>query len=142
MVTLAPQDMVSCDYTNYGCNGGFLTGSLEYIMNEGLVTEDCLPYKNSAELCTYTCTNNPAQEYKKYYCKRGTMKIPTTHDAIKSEIMANGPMMVGFTIYKDFLSYSTGIYVPTTTEVAGGHAVKIIGWGTDATLGLYWICQN
>lgn len=51
-------------------------------------------------------------------------------------------MMVGFTVYDDFLSYFTGIYSPTTTIIAGGHAVKIIGWDHDGSGKLYWICQN
>lgn len=49
-------------------------------------------------------------------------------------------MMVGFTIYQDFMYYSTGIYTATTTTILGRHAVKLLGWGTDATEGLFWIC--
>ena len=45
--------------------------------------------------------------------------------------MTNGPMMVGFTVYNDFMYYSSGIYEPTVSDVAGGHAVKIIGWDHD-----------
>lgn len=59
--------------------------------------------------------------------------------------MANGPMMVGFVVYSDFFNYKTGIYKPTTNSISGGHAVKLIGWGTDTSSvpsKLYWICQN
>jgi cathepsin B len=57
--------------------------------------------------------------------------------------MTNGPMMVGFTIYDDFLLYSSGVYEHLTGGVAGGHAVKLIGWETDGTDGrLVWILQN
>lgn len=55
--------------------------------------------------------------------------------------MTNGPMMVGFTVYEDFMTYSSGVYQHVTGGVAGGHAVKLIGWGNDAG-GLYWVCQN
>ena len=54
--------------------------------------------------------------------------------------MANGPMMVGLSVYNDFFSYSTGIYSHVSGAYAGGHAIKLIGWGT--TPSLYWICQN
>ena len=56
--------------------------------------------------------------------------------------MTHGPMMVGFTVYDDFMSYGGGIYERTVDTVAGGHAVKIIGWDEDINGRLYWICQN
>ena len=56
--------------------------------------------------------------------------------------MTNGPMQVGLTIYEDFIHYKTGIYKHETGEVLGRHAIKILGWGTDDTEGLYWIVQN
>ena len=59
--------------------------------------------------------------------------------------MNNGPMMVGFIIYEDFMDYSTGIYEVTEGSASlGGHAVKLIGWDYDSANDnrLYWICQN
>jgi cathepsin B len=56
--------------------------------------------------------------------------------------MSNGPLMLGFTIYKDFMTYSTGIYRNTVSTVLGRHAVKLIGWNVDGSGKLYWICQN
>jgi cathepsin B len=58
------------------------------------------------------------------------------------EVARNGPLMVGFTIYTDFLSYSGGIYEYTYGNIEGGHAVKLLGWSFDANDRLYWICQN
>ena len=65
----------------------------------------------------------------------------TDVDEIKAEIMANGPMNVGFTVYTDFMYYSSGVYEYVTGWVEGGHAVKLLGW--DHLDGrLYWILQN
>jgi cathepsin B len=68
--------------------------------------------------------------------------MKTNYEDIKQELYDNGPMFVGFIVYEDFMTYSTGIYYPTTTSVAGGHAVKLIGWGEDGTGKLYWLLQN
>lgn len=55
--------------------------------------------------------------------------------------MTNGPMMVGLTVYEDFMNYKSGIYKYTTGNPVGGHAIKLIGWGHEAETGdLYWVC--
>lgn len=56
--------------------------------------------------------------------------------------MTHGPMMVGLVVYEDFLSYQSGIYQQTAGELIGGHAMKMIGWGTDDHGYLFWILQN
>jgi cathepsin B len=59
------------------------------------------------------------------------MKLLTDKEEMKAELIANGPMMVGFIIYEDFMTYATGIYKPTTASILGAHAVKLIGYGYD-----------
>ena len=71
----------------------------------------------------------------------GSTAIPTSADDIKYELMTNGPMMVGFTIYSDFMEYASGIYEHITGGMEGEQAVKLIGWEYDGD-GLAWICQN
>merc|ERR1719491_1247010 len=55
--------------------------------------------------------------------------------------MKGGPVETAFTVYQDFFAYKSGIYVHTSGGVAGGHAVKIIGWGNQAGTN-YWIVAN
>ena len=137
---LSPQDMVSCDFSNGGCgSGGYLTPSLIYLISNGLVEEGCLKYVGTTGMCMYQCDISTTP-YKKYSCQVGSMKLPTSYDDIMLELMTNGPLMVGFTIYQDFMSYKNGIYEHVTGNVAGGHAVKLIGWNYDANARLYWIC--
>jgi C1A family cysteine protease len=59
-------------------------------------------------------------------------------------------MHLSYTVYNDFktFDFSNGaVYVrdPTASR-AGGHAVKLIGWGKftkeDGTTGDYWLCAN
>ena len=138
-VRLSPQDMVNCDFNNFGCNGGYLTPSLTYLVSEGLVSDNCLPYNSKGKLCGYKCDSS-SESYRKYACKAGSITLLTGTEQIQQEIMTNGPMMVGFTVYSDFMSLSSGVYEPTTTDVAGGHAVKIIGWDHDGSNRLFWIC--
>ncbi|KAE9412429.1 hypothetical protein Angca_004672, partial [Angiostrongylus cantonensis] len=61
--------------------------------------------------------------------------------SIQKEIMTNGPVEVAFDVYEDFEHYSSGIYKHTTGDYLGGHAVKMLGWGTQNGTD-YWICAN
>jgi cathepsin B len=51
-------------------------------------------------------------------------------------------METGFEVYHDFFSYKTGVYHHVTGDLEGGHAVKILGWGTADDGTNYWICAN
>jgi len=67
------------------------------------------------------------------------MQIPTNREAIKKELVENGPMMMGLEIYEDFMNYQSGVYKHVTGEFLGGHAMKLVGYGHDNDEGLYWI---
>ena len=45
-VRLSPEDLVTCNVLNGGCNGGMLTETMIYLTNEGIVSDDCLPYES------------------------------------------------------------------------------------------------
>eukprot|EP01012_Entosiphon_sulcatum_P067944 TRINITY_DN97856_c0_g1_i1.p1 TRINITY_DN97856_c0_g1~~TRINITY_DN97856_c0_g1_i1.p1 ORF type:complete len:112 (+),score=25.73 TRINITY_DN97856_c0_g1_i1:27-362(+) len=60
---------------------------------------------------------------------------------IQREIMTNGPVEVAFSVYQDFFSYKSGVYVHKSGGLAGGHAVKAVGWGTLNNVD-YWLIAN
>ena len=141
-VTLSPQDMVSCDFENYGCQGGYLLNSVDFLQSEGLVTEECLPYKDEDRYCYFKCQNT-SMKYEKYYCSPNNLEVAVQNEEIQANLMTNGPMMVGLVVFEDFYSYQSGIYHYTTGQQVGGHAMKLIGWGHDQDDGsLFWILQN
>jgi C1A family cysteine protease len=60
---------------------------------------------------------------------------------IKNEIMTNGPVETQFNVYEDFMNYAGGVYHHVSGSMLGGHAVKVLGWGTDSGRN-YWLCAN
>eukprot|EP00966_Prymnesium_polylepis_P098755 2286612-Prymnesium_polylepis.1 len=46
LYTLAPQQIVSCDKTDLGCNGGNTETAYEYVSKSGLEAESSYPYKS------------------------------------------------------------------------------------------------
>jgi len=133
--------MVECDSGNMGCNGGNLALTWRYLYSTGIVKDSCLPYtsgKGKVAACHSKCTDGEA--YKKYKCASTATKSSTVA-GIKSEIYANGPVETGFNVYEDFMSYSSGVYHHVSGKLEGGHAVKILGWGSEGGRD-YWLCAN
>lgn len=46
-----------------------------------------------------------------------------------------------FSVYEDFLSYKSGVYKHVSGSMLGGHAISIIGWGTESGTD-YWLVRN
>jgi len=138
-VVLSPQWLVSCDSTNSGCQGGYLNRVWEYMASTGIPKDSCDPYisgNNNSYTgeCTHQCSN------EQFYTAKDVVGFQSINDA-KMNIMQNGPIQTGFTVYSDFYAYKSGIYTHTYGQEVGGHAVKIVGWGSqDGTD--FWIIAN
>lgn len=142
-VVFSPQDLVSCDSSNYGCSGGYLNKAWAYLKTTGAVSDKCDSYKSAsgtAPKCSAKCDDGSAKSGHRYKCK-GTVAHPTTVSAIKAEIYANGPVEGGFSVYEDFYSYKSGVYHYTKGSLLGGHAIKVLGWGNANGMD-YWLCAN
>jgi len=134
--------MVACDNGDMGCNGGWLWSAWDYLESPGIVTDTCLPYTSGTGdegRCIKQCATGGA--FTKYKCKKGSVVEATTPSQIKSNIYKMGPMETAFQVYEDFLQYKGGIYQYTSGNFAGGHAVKIVGWGVENGIN-YWTLAN
>lgn len=158
--------MECCSSCGDGCNGGFPFSTFEYWKKTGIVTGDlygdkkyCKAYKfapcahhststkyapcPSSEYespsCKTECTNGDDYESSKTYAE--SIYTVSGEDDYKTELSTNGPMEVAFTVYEDFLTYKSGVYQHVTGGMAGGHAVKMIGYGTENGTP-YWLVVN
>lgn len=143
-VVLSPEDMVSCDYLDRGCNGGILQLSWTYLVLRGIVTDECKPYTSGTgevEKCSFFKSQCRVDgvEYKKYKAKK--FYNLSSINAIKQSLYENGPVESGFRVYDDFMNYKSGIYKKNSDKLLGGHAVKIVGWGVENGTE-YWIVAN
>lgn len=138
---LSPQDMVSCDSRDHGCDGGSMVNSWSYLTNTGIVPDSCFPYtsgRGSVSSCPRTC---PATGDSFSSQKKKAKNFYHVTSNIESEIMKNGPVEAGMSVYRDFYHYSTGVYSHIYGDYMGGHAVKIVGWGSSGSTP-YWIVAN
>lgn len=139
---LSVEDMVSCDSGDMGCSGGQLPNAWKYLTNTGVVTDNCFPYSaggGSAPSCATKCSDG--ESWTKYKAK--TSYAINGVENMQKEIMTNGPIQVAFKVYKSFMSYKSGVYAKKWYELVpeGGHAVKIVGWGTESGTD-YWLVAN
>eukprot|EP01027_Heterolobosea_sp_BB2_P008306 GEZU01012330.1.p2 GENE.GEZU01012330.1~~GEZU01012330.1.p2 ORF type:complete len:314 (+),score=93.79 GEZU01012330.1:119-1060(+) len=143
-VVLSPQYLVSCDSNNYGCEGGYLDDAWNFLIQKGVPADSCVPYTSGSGQngkCPSSCTNGSKMTL--YKVKPGSLVQPTTVAAIQNLIMTSGPVEAAFSVYQDFYNYKSGVYRHVTGSLAGGHAIKIIGWGVDSASGLpYWTVAN
>jgi cathepsin B len=167
-VDISAADLMSCcQMCGSGCNGGFPNAAWRYYQNTGLVTggnygsSGCEPYPlppcdhhmsgprpNCSEdiaptpKCSKQCQNSYTVTYTKDKHFAGkAYSVSGGEEAIRKEIYANGPVEASFTVYEDFLSYNGGVYQHKTGQNVGGHAVKILGWGTEDNTP-YWLIAN
>lgn len=139
---LSPEDLVSCDKTDMGCSGGRLSTAWKFMEDTGIVTDACFPYtagSGTAAACATTCADKSA--WKAY--KAASSYAISGVENMQKDILAHGPIQVAFSVYKSFMSYKTGVYKKKWYELIpeGGHAVKIVGWGTEAGAD-YWLVAN
>jgi len=139
---LSPEDLVSCDRVDQGCSGGNLPSAWKYLTEKGVVTDACMPYTAGdgiAPRCRRKCADSETfvrTKAQSAYAINGVANM-------QKDIMTNGPIQVGFRVFRSFMNYKSGIYHKHIWELLpeGGHAVKIIGWGVEDRVN-YWTVAN
>ncbi|KAK2960781.1 putative Cathepsin B [Blattamonas nauphoetae] len=136
---LSPQDLVSCDTDDYGCGGSSLDPAWQWMFTDGVTTEQCIPYVSGSgrvPVCPAKCKDG--SKIQRY---RPSKWLYLQDSQMQDEIIQRGPIQVAFTVYDDFRTYKSGVYIHKTGAQGGGHAVLCLGWGVeDGTP--YWLCQN
>ena len=131
---LSPQYVIECDKDDDCCDGGYLDSSFKFLEKTGTVEDHCLPYDmNCANCREVNCVHHK--------CKAGSIWTSDNAAKTKEEIFSHGPIEGAFDVYRDFLSYRSGVYYHKTGELLGGHAISVIGFGKDEGLD-YWLCKN
>lgn len=133
-IDLSEEFFTSCCTRTFGCHGGRLSASAQFVVEKGVPDEACFPYPDPGkELpCINAC---PDWELRAKKAKRwgATSCVPQ----YKSLIM-KGPLACYICPKEDFFYYRGGVYTPIMGEKFN-HCVTLCGW-SDSVGG--WVYKN
>jgi len=137
LVSLSVQQIIDCslNYDNYGCDGGFMNTSLEYVRdNKGIDTNASYPYTGIDGNCAYVPSGKGAS-IDSY------VNVPPNENALLQAILIS-PVATAVMVTYDFQLYSSGVFNDSTcTNQDIEHGILVVGYGV--TQGdEYWILKN
>ena len=121
LVSLSEQQMVDCDYTNFGCNGGNVELSLNYLKRKGSVLESDYPYTARRGFCKDHGLPIAATVARQVKLPRGN------EDQLQDSTAKVGPISVSIDAsHTSFQLYKSGVYYePRCSSLALDHAVLV-----------------
>jgi len=140
LTALSEQNLVDCaqNYDCHGCEGGWMSSGLEYILyNNGVDTEAEYPYSAADQKCQYVKNHTGATVNRVVNITKGN----TEH--LLYSIALFGPVSVAIDAEFDFQNYKSGIY--TSTECGTkylNHGVLVVGYGVTSSGNKYYIIKN
>jgi C1A family cysteine protease len=135
---LAPQQIVDCDTTDLGCDGGDTPTAYEYVIKAGgMESEKEYPYKAEDGKCKFA-KNKVVASIKKW-----EYVIPTSshnETAMQVALVANGPLSI--CVEADtWQDYNSGVITRGCGQQLD-HCVQITGFGETDKGVPYWLIRN
>lgn len=160
---LSDEDVMSCcSFCGNGCDGGYPLMAWRYWQTNGVVTggpydsnQGCQPYEippygvsataqkpDDTPACQKTCEKSYDSTYQADKHMGGSYySVGNGVTGMQQELFENGPIVSAFSVYEDFYNYVSGVYHHVSGAFVGGHAVKVVGWGTEDNTP-YWLVAN
>jgi cathepsin F len=137
-VPLAPQQIVDCDRTDGGCNGGDLPTCYRYVIGAGgLEPESDYPYRAQNGNCAASKAKeqDPIKNFN-YVIPQGS----TNEGQMADYVAANSPVSI-IVDASSWSSYNGGVLKASQCGHSLDHAVQIVGYDGTNNNG-YWIVRN
>ena len=133
---LSPQQLVDCDPSNSGCNGGNPYKALTYLQTAGVMQDKDYPYTSKKGTCAFDDKKTAKIVKGIEYCSNYTTKKCTTE--LFYSLLARGPLSIGID-GNAVQGYTNGLFLGACNS--DNHAVVAIGYGTEGGKS-YWIVRN
>jgi len=131
-LVLSEQQLVDCDTTSHGCNGGWSDVAMNYA-KKGMMLNSAYGYTARKGTCKYSSS--------KVKVKVSTVSnVGRTVSAIKTAVYNSGIVSIYLNANK-MQSYRSGIMNGSSCSTSINHAVNVVGWGKSGST-VYWIIRN
>ena len=135
LTSLSEQELVSCDTTDSGCNGGLMDSALEWLLSAHkgqIVTEESYPYTSGGG-DSGSCKDVSSMSVGATI--DGHKDIAHDEDEMAAWVSANGPLSIAVDA-TSWLTYTGGVMTDCESKQLD-HGVLIVGYAAD-----YWIIKN
>jgi C1A family cysteine protease len=142
LTKLSMQQIVSCDHTSLGCNGGQTYSAYEYVIKAGgIETYADYPY-TSGTGTTGRCEFDSSKIYADISSWSYVTKRPACNETLMQEVTyTTGPLSVCVDA-RSWQVYKGGIVTSNCGQLLD-HCVQLTGWGLDTSSNIqYWIVRN
>nr|UYQ90942.1 cysteine protease [Ambrosia trifida] len=136
LVKFSEQQLVDCDMTNAGCDGGLMEPAFAYVIKHGgIAPEANYPYVGKRE----TCDKAKIKDVLKI---DGRQNVPGLDEELLRKAVAHQPVATGIQLSGHGLQfYSEGVYTGDCgTEP--NHGVGIVGYGENDKGIKFWTVKN
>jgi len=130
-IVLSPQQIVSCDHVDQGCNGGDLPTAFAYVKGAGIEDEADYPYTSGGG-DTGKCKFNAADVKVHISGFQYAVNDGRKNDSILAVASyANGPLSICVDA-SSWQNYNNGI-MKKGCGTALDHCVQLVGWGVQGS---------
>jgi cathepsin L len=138
--SLSEQQLVSCDKTNFACNGGLMDTAFSWVnKNGGLCTEASYPYvsgNGNVPACQSSCSEVSGTDVSDY------VDVQTNSVNALMSAVAQQPVSIAIQANQmAFQSYSSGVLTGKCGQNLD-HGVLLVGYGTWTDGTPYWKVKN
>ena len=135
LISLSEQQLVDCSssYGNHACNGGLMDNAFEYVMDNGICSENDYGY---------TAKKGTCEECKPIVYISGCSDVEANNELVLKNAVYQQPVSVAIEAdTKEFQLYKGGVITGDSCGTNLDHGVLIVGYGEENGT-KYWLVKN
>ncbi|KZS11247.1 Uncharacterized protein APZ42_024011 [Daphnia magna] len=136
-ILLSEQQLVDCDRTSGGCNGGWYVTAWDHIKRVGgSARKSSYEYLARVGTCRFRTWMVGARVSSSGYVQ------PKNETAMQLALQKYGPLAVAMNVIPSFYGYASGVYSDNACDgTTVNHGVVVVGWG-ELNGEKFWMVRN
>jgi len=137
LISLSEQELVDCDTSDNGCEGGLMDNAFEFIVKKsGLTTETNYPYTGTDGNCNSNRASSAAASIT------GHEDVPTNEEASLQKAVAAQPVSVAVDGGDNVFRFYKGGVLSGKCGTDLDHGIAAVGYGVADDGTKFWVMKN